>query len=109
MEFKMRTKLVVLAAIFCLARPLYADPMACNLSGFKPSPGLAATMEGNALSITWDGDKTDEMRLRLGINGGTPTIQDLSIRKKGGTWATIASNLTPEFRVVSGFRRLDQE
>jgi hypothetical protein len=109
MEFKMRTRLVVLAAIVWLARPLYADPMACNLSGFNPTTGLTAAMEGNTLTITWNGDKTDEVRMRLAINSGTPTIQDLSIRKKGGTWATIATNLTPEFRVVSGFRRLDQE
>src|SRR5262245_17666243 len=109
MELNMSIRLGVLAVILCVVRPLYADPMSCNLSGYKPTPGIAAAMEGNTLAITWDGDKTDEVRLRLAINGGTPTIQDLSVRKKGGTWATIAANLTPEFRVISGFRRLDQE
>ena len=33
----------------------------------------------------------------------------LKSRKKGGSWGTVASNLTPEYRVVSGWRRLDQE
>ena len=36
-------------------------------------------------------------------------MQDLAVRSKGGSWTTVATNLTPEFRVVSGYRRLDQE
>jgi hypothetical protein len=31
------------------------------------------------------------------------------VRRKGGGWTTVGTNLTPEFRVVSGYRRLDQE
>ena len=45
----------------------------------------------------------------MAINGGTPTIQELAVRRKGGQWVTLASNVTPEFRVVSGYRRMDRE
>src|SRR4029453_10570524 len=38
-----------------------------------------------------------------------PTIQDLAVRRKGGTWATLASNVKPEFRVVSGRRRISEQ
>ena len=59
--------------------------------------------------MTWDGDNGAELRLRFAIDAGTPTIRELAIRKKGGQWATLASNVTPEFRVVSGMRRITQQ
>ena len=49
------------------------------------------------------------LRLRLTINAGTPTIRELAVRKKGGQWSTLATNVTPEFRVVSGLRRATQQ
>src|SRR5262245_53021132 len=113
MVFRVRSSRVLLAAfgvaVLLKAPTVGADPLACNLSGYKAMPGLTAAVEGTALALTWDGDKTDEIRLRLSINNGTPTVQDLAIRKKGGMWSTVATNLTPEYRVVSGWRRLDQE
>src|ERR1700687_998848 len=96
------------AAVMCVAS-VHADPLSCNLSAYKSAPGLTAAVEASALALTWDGEASGEVRMRLAINNGTPTIQDVSVRKKGGSWGTIASNLTPEYRVVSGWRRLDQE
>src|SRR6266699_3514554 len=119
MEFKgvrMRMKLTSLAGILSVATAAIicaagadAGSLSCNLSAYKAASGLTAAMDGNALTLTWDGEGSGEVRVRLTINNGTPTIQDVSVRKKGGAWATIAGNLTPEFRVVSGYRRLDQE
>jgi hypothetical protein len=88
---------------------VHADPLACSLSAYNATAGLAAAVEGSTLTLTWDGDKNGEVRLRLSINSGTPTIQEVAVRSKGSSWATVATNLTPEFRVVSGYRRLDQE
>jgi hypothetical protein len=92
-----------------IAPALYAQASMCNLGGYKAAPGLTATVAGDALAVTWDGDANQEVRLQLTINNGTPTIKDLAVRHKGGTWATVATNLTPEYRVVSGWRRMDQE
>ena len=72
-------------------------------------PGLTAAVADQTLAVTWDGDNGAELRLRFGIDGGTPTIQDLAVRRKGGTWATLAGNVTPEFRVVSGRRRISEQ
>ena len=92
-----------------IAPAVYAQASMCNLSGYKAAPGLTAAVAGDALAVTWDGDANQEVRLQLTINNGTPTIKDLAVRHKGGTWATVATNLTPEYRVVSGWRRMDQE
>jgi hypothetical protein len=100
---------VSLGAMLMMAPRPKADGLMCNLSAYKAAPGLTATVDANVLTLAWDGDKTDQVRARLAIVNGTPTIQDLSIGRKGGTLASVASNLTPEFQVVSGWRRLDQE
>src|SRR5437588_87426 len=97
------------AVVLSMSATASADPLACSLAAYKASPGMTATVDGTALTLTWDGEANGERSMRLAITNGTPTIQDVSVRKRGGAWATVASSLTPEFRVVSGWRRLDQE
>jgi hypothetical protein len=88
-----------------LAPSLSAQTATCNLSGYKAGPGLTAAVAGGTLTLTWDGDANQEVRMQLAIVSGTPTIEDLAVRRKGGVWASVVTNATPEFRVVSGFRR----
>jgi len=82
-----------------------ADPLTCNVSGYKALPGLAAAAADNALTVTWDGEKNQEVRLRFTVTGGVPTIAELAVRTKGGQWSTLASGATPDYTVVSGLRR----
>ena len=70
---------------------------------------MSASATANGATVTWNGDKNQEIRLRLAIADGTPTIQELSVRHKGRSWGTLASNATPEFSFVSGIRRIDRE
>ncbi len=92
-----------------LARSASADPLTCNVAAYKAVAGLTAAADGRAVTLTWTGAKADELRMQLVVNGGTPTIAELATRKPGGTWTIMASNLSPEFRVISGWRRMDQE
>jgi hypothetical protein len=94
------------AAVLFGASVLYADPLTCNLTAYKAMPGLTAVAADNTLTVTWDGDKGSELRLRFAIDRGTPTIRELAVRRAAGSWATLATNVTPEFRVVSGLRRV---
>src|SRR5580765_8528619 len=100
---------VVAVAIKNVASSTSADPLACNLTGYTVNPGLTAAVSGETLVVTWDGAKSQELRLRFAIDGGVPTIRDLAMRRKGGTWALLAANVTPEFRVVSGMRRMSNQ
>ena len=96
-------------ALMLVASSAHADPLTCDLSGYKATPGLTAAVSDNTLAVTWDGDNSTELRMRFGIEAGTPTVRELAVRKKGGQWSTLATNLTPEFRVVSGLRRATQQ
>ncbi len=86
-----------------------ASTLSCNLSGYKRVAGLEAVNANNALTLTWDGDRNQQLRLRFGITSGTPTIQELAVRRNAGPWVTLAANVTPEFRVVSGTRRVSNQ
>src|SRR5207244_7054937 len=91
------------------AAPSFADPLSCNLAGYKPLAGLTAVSAANTLTLAWDGDRNQELRMRLTVEGGTPTIRELAVRRKGGAWAVLATGATPEFRVVSGVRRMSNQ
>jgi len=92
-------------ALVCVARASFADGLTCNLAEYKAAPGLIAAVADDTLTVTWDGDRDREVRIRFTINGGTPTIKELAVRRRGAQWAVLGSNITPEFTVVSGMRR----
>ena len=75
-----------------------AAPLNCNLSQYKASSGLTSAIEGDVLNVSWNGQGTSQLRARFAIDGGTPTIRDLSVRQGSGEWAVLGQNLTPEYR-----------
>jgi len=97
------------AYLFFIASVLYADPLTCSVTKYKASPGLTAAVADNIATITWDGDNHQELRLRLTIQGGTPTIQELAVKRQGGAWTTLLNHAMPDFRVVSGLRRITNQ
>ena len=104
-----RMQLAVSAAVLLGATVAAAEPLNCNLDAYKAQSGLTATAADDVLTITWEGDRKNEVRLRFAIDRGTPTIRELALRPAGGQWRVLATNLTPEFRVVSGIRRATQQ
>jgi hypothetical protein len=49
------------------------------------------------------------VRARYALQNGQPAIRDLAVRRQGGQWATLGQNLTPEYHVVSGVRRMSTD
>jgi len=87
----------------------YADTMACNMSGYKAAADLSAILASDTLTISWSGDPDQELRLSFGVTSGTPVMRELAIRRGEGVWTTLATNITPEFRVTSGVRRISNQ
>ena len=102
----MLTVVVFLSAMTATA---HADPLECDLTAYEAQPGLAATVAGDVLTIAWEGDQENEVRLRFAIDAGTPTVREWAIRTSGGAWRVLATDVTPEYRVVSGVRRVTQQ
>lgn len=86
-----------------------ADPLRCDLSGYRPIQGMTAAVAEEVLTLAWSGDRDQDVRLQLTIEGGAPTVHDLSVRSPGGAWQRLAGDATPDFRVVSGVRRMSNQ
>ena len=85
---------------------LLADSLTCNLSQYKAAQGLTAAVEQDSLLVSWNGQSGADLRARYAIDGGQPIVRELAVRKAGGQWASLGRNLTPEYHVVSGVRRM---
>src|SRR5215510_3471952 len=99
------TALVTLSAAAAHCSP----PLKCNLTEYNVRAGLTATLQGGVLVVAWTGRDGTELRTRFAISNGQPTIRDLAVRADGGAWKTLGENLTPEYRVTSGVRRMSEQ
>lgn len=86
-----------------------ADAVKCDLSQYQATSGLTASLEQDSLVVTWTGQNGSEMRARYGINANSPVVRDLAIRRSGGPWGVLGQNLKPEFKVVTGIRRMSTQ
>src|SRR5579872_2361668 len=85
----------ILALIAVLVPLASADPIQCT--GVQSS---AERIDGDTLSISWNGEHGLRLRALFAIEHGTPVIRELAA---AGT--VLARNLTPEFTTTTGVRR----
>src|SRR5579884_2055004 len=101
---------VLLAAAFTilLTTPLAAQP--CDLSSYRPQPGLTATaLPNGGIELSWTGEHADQLRAGFAIRDAQPIVTELAVRQNGGRWISLGRNLTPEFQVTTGKRRLSEQ
>jgi hypothetical protein len=117
---KNRSLLIVVAAVLALfvvrvrlfsqsTAPRAASGLSCNMQAYKAAPGLAASVEGDVLTVQWIGADGAELRTRYGIVDSVPVVRELAVRRTGAAWAALGRDLKPEYRVVSGVRRFSSQ
>lgn len=77
----------------------------CSLQGLKPIQGISVTAD-NGVEILWPGENGQRLRVRLGLRDGRPVIGKIAAQKQGGAWVELGENLTPDFQVTTGKRRI---
>ena len=95
-----------LATLF-LASQLFGA--SCDLSQYTAAPGLTATTHGGTLEVAWAGERGELLRAGFALDGGQPVVRELAARKAGGNWIVLGRNLTPEYQVATGKRRLSEQ
>lgn len=83
-----------------------AQPLSCDLAAYTGAAGLTATLEQGVLTVAWNGASGAELRARYGLQQTQPGVRELAVRKSGGAWALLGRDLTPEFTVQTGRRRV---
>jgi len=100
---------VALFAGIMLALVVEADPLQCDLASYRALAGLTATPTASDLTVAWNGTRNQPLRLRFAIENGVPVIEELALKARGGSWIAMLAHSTPEFRVVSGLRRITNQ
>jgi hypothetical protein len=91
------------------AAALCAQPLACDMSAYKPQDGLRAEMRNGAVELSWNGAAGQQLRASFAVRDGQPLIAEMAARKSGGAWIVLGRNLAPEFEVTTGKRRLSEQ
>ncbi len=97
-----------IAAVVCCAAAASGQSFTCDLHEYKPAEGLRAEVRSGALELNWQGERGEPLRAAFTIRDGQPIVTELAARGTGG-WVVLARDLTPEFQVTSGKRRLSQQ
>ena len=85
------------------------NPMQCDLTGYKEAMGLKAEVVGDALRVTWVGARGQELRVSFGLLDASPIIREMAIRRQGGQWSVLGRDLSPEFHITAGQRRISEQ
>ena len=86
-----------------------AQDLSCDMTGYKAQDGLKAEVRAGVLELTWQGERRQQLRAGFAIRGGQPVVQELAARKNGRSWLVLGRNLTPEFELTTGVRRLSEQ
>jgi hypothetical protein len=70
---------------------------------------LRASLAGNQLQLTWQGESGQQLRAAFGISNGQPVVRELAVRKGQAAWSILARDLTPEFDIVARRRVSEQQ
>jgi hypothetical protein len=98
---------VILTAF--VAANLFAQTSACDLRGYTAKDGLVAKAIDGGVEITWTGEQQRQLRASFALENGRPKIKHLSVRKQGGNWVDLGHDLTPEYEITSGKRRMSEQ
>ena len=85
-----------------------AQTLNCNMQEYKSVDGLTAKSDGKSVTLAWNGEADQQLRAEFTLRDGQPMVEELAARKKGGSWIVLGKDLTPEFQVTTGRRRMSK-
>jgi hypothetical protein len=80
----------------------------CNMQAYKAVDGVRAVAGAGGVTLTWTGEAQQELRAQFALRHGQPVVVELAARKAGGAWIVLGKELTPQFEVSSGRRRISK-
>ena len=99
----------ILATVFLFCGGLAAQQFSCDLAAYKPQDGLKAELRNGAVELSWNGARGQQLRAALTLRDGRPSFPSSPRANPSGNWIVLGRNLTPEFEVTSGERRLSEQ
>ena len=109
MDFRNGVRTALLGGLLIVASHPRAQALPCEMGRYKAVDGLIAASQDDAVTLTWIGERKTQLRLALAVVEGVPHVVEMAVRRAGGSWANLARDLTPEFNVSSGLRRISEQ
>jgi hypothetical protein len=78
----------------------------CNMQEYKGIEGLKAESIHNAIELTWQGEAGQQLRAQFALRNGQPIVQELAVKRNSGQWTVLGKDLTPQFEITTGQRRI---
>ena len=94
-----------LVGVALLSGMAAAQTATCDLHDYKSVDGIKVETSQNAVELSWTGEAGQQLRAQFTLRDGQPLVQELAARK-GGQWIVLGRDLTPEFEVTTGRRRI---
>ncbi|MBV9083142.1 MAG: hypothetical protein JOZ62_10725 [Acidobacteriaceae bacterium] len=104
----MKLKPLLGCAVLC-GSVLYGENANCDLQDYKPVPGMELKTHEHGVTVTWQGERGEQLRAAFQVRDGAPTVEELAARTAAGKWLELGRNLTPEYQVTTGRRRLSEQ
>jgi hypothetical protein len=102
-------KLLAIVLVFGLGSAVgAAQGVTCNMQDYKAVDGLHAAASPGGVTLTWQGEGQQELRAEFALRDGRPVVAELAARKAGGAWEMLGKDLSPEFQVTTGRRRMSK-
>ncbi len=78
----------------------------CDLKEYTPVNGVTAEAGASSVILTWQGEAGQQLRAQFTLRDGQPVVQELAARDGGGPWVVLGKDLSPDFQVTTGRRRI---
>jgi len=85
-----------------------AQTLHCNLQDYKSVDGIQVQTNKDSVEVTWSGEANSQLRASFALRDSQPIVQELSARKRSGQWIVLGKDLTPQFEVTTGRRRISE-
>ena len=83
-----------------------AQAQSCGLKDWKPIAGVSVTSSRDSVEVSWPGEQGQQNRARFALRDGQPIVAELAAQKSGAAWVELGTDLTPDFQVTTGRRRI---
>ncbi len=84
----------------------FGQQLHCDMQEYVKSEGVKVQAGDDAVTLQWRGESDQELRAKLTLQNGQPLIRELAARKGSGAWVILGTDLTPDFEVTTGKRRM---
>jgi hypothetical protein len=101
-------RFVVVLGLGLLPMACAAQGVNCSMQGYKAVDGVTAVATRGGVTLTWQGEGQQELRAAFALRDGQPVVAELAARKAGGAWVELGKDLTPQFEVTTGKRRMSK-